>query len=93
MQRSNQLNQVIFKCEKDEWFFHNITRIYAKIFLKKKEKKEKKKKRIYAKRNHEYQPYFGLQDPLTKILELLGKTSLLKVKSLNFLSKQFFETL
>ena len=54
---------------------------------------KKKKKRIYAKRNHEYQPYFGyfgLQNPLTKILELLGKTSLLKVKSLNFLSKQIF---
>ena len=58
-----------------------------------KSSQKKKKKRIYAKRNHEYQPYFGLQNPLTKILELLGKTSLLKVKSLNFLSKQFFETL
>ena len=58
-----------------------------------KKEKEKEKKRIYAKRNHEYQPYFGLQSPLTKILEVLGKISLLKVKSLNFLSKQFFETL
>ena len=62
-------------------------------YMLKSSQKKKKKKRIYAKRNHEYQPYFGLQNPLTKILELLGKTSLLKVKSLNFLSKQFFETL
>ena len=61
--------------------------------LKSSPKKRKKEKRIYAKRNHEYQPYFVLQNPLTKILELLGKTSHLKVKSLNFLSKQFFETL
>ena len=61
--------------------------------LKSSQKKKKEKERIYAKRNHEYQPYFGLQNPLTKILELLGKTSLLKVKSLNFLTKQFFETL
>ena len=58
-----------------------------------KSSQKKKKRRIYAKRNHEYQPYFGLQNPLTKILELLGKTSHLKVQSLNFLSKQFFETL